>query len=122
MKHQNFTSTISVDQTPQEAFAAINNVRGWWSGKIEGDTDKPGAYGSKRSTPRSGQRTSAEFSARIIKDPPFRFQRRPGPLPGRSRLKLQCFAQEPASSLESYLMSGAAPPILAQEEEPQMYR
>jgi hypothetical protein len=43
MKTQNFTITISVDQTPQEAFAAINNVRGWWSGKTEGDTDKSGA-------------------------------------------------------------------------------
>jgi hypothetical protein len=48
MKHQNFTTTISVDQTPQEAFAAINNVRGWWSGQIEGDTDKPGAEFSYR--------------------------------------------------------------------------
>src|SRR6202171_6431958 len=38
-----FTTTISVDQTPEQAFAAINNVHGWWTGDIEGNTDTLGA-------------------------------------------------------------------------------
>ncbi|HWK06845.1 MAG TPA: SRPBCC domain-containing protein [Puia sp.] len=42
MKKQDFTTTILVDQTPKQAFDAINNVRGWWSGEIEGPTDEPG--------------------------------------------------------------------------------
>ena len=40
MKNQDFTTTIAVDQTPQQAFDAINNVRGWWSENIEGVTNK----------------------------------------------------------------------------------
>ena len=43
MSDQNYTTAFLVDQTPKEAFAAINNVRGWWSGEIEGDTDELGA-------------------------------------------------------------------------------
>jgi hypothetical protein len=42
MKHADFTATFAVDQTPEEAFAAINNVRGWWFGDIEGGTESTG--------------------------------------------------------------------------------
>jgi len=40
MATADFTTTIVVDQTPEEAFNAINNVRGWWSEEIEGSTNK----------------------------------------------------------------------------------
>ncbi|HYK46378.1 MAG TPA: SRPBCC domain-containing protein [Parafilimonas sp.] len=40
MKTSNFTTSIVVDQTPEEAFNAINNVRGWWSDAVEGDTNE----------------------------------------------------------------------------------
>jgi hypothetical protein len=43
MNQQSLTTSFTVDQTPAEAFAAINNVRGWWSGRIEGTTDELGA-------------------------------------------------------------------------------
>lgn len=39
MSDLSFTATFTVDQTPEEAFAAICDVRGWWSGQIEGTTD-----------------------------------------------------------------------------------
>ena len=32
--------TLSFDQTPEEVFEAVNNVRGWWSETIEGETHK----------------------------------------------------------------------------------
>jgi hypothetical protein len=43
MKNQNYSISFAVDQDPEQVFHAINNVRGWWSGEIEGETDKLGA-------------------------------------------------------------------------------
>ncbi len=42
MSDQDYTTSFTVDQTPEGVFAAINNVRGWWTGDIEGGTDKLG--------------------------------------------------------------------------------
>lgn len=42
MNIHSYTTTITVDQSPEEALAAINNVRGWWSGDIQGATSTLG--------------------------------------------------------------------------------
>lgn len=40
MENQDYTTTFVVNQSPQEVYEAINNVRGWWSEEIEGNTNK----------------------------------------------------------------------------------
>ncbi len=39
---KNIAKTITIDQTPAEVFAAINNVRAWWPGEFDGPTEKLG--------------------------------------------------------------------------------
>ena len=43
VSNQDYVKTFAVDQTPKEAFDAINNVRGWWGGDFKGSTDKLGS-------------------------------------------------------------------------------
>lgn len=43
MNAHDFTTSFTVDKSPQEVFAAINQVRGWWSEDVEGHTDQLGA-------------------------------------------------------------------------------
>ena len=40
MTTPDFSTSISVSETPDAVFNAINNVRGWWSEDIKGATDK----------------------------------------------------------------------------------
>lgn len=40
MKTQDFTTTILVDNTPQEVFKAINQPQNWWTGEFIGSADK----------------------------------------------------------------------------------
>ncbi len=39
---RHYSVSIKVDQPPQDVYRSINNVRGWWIGDIEGESDKVG--------------------------------------------------------------------------------
>jgi hypothetical protein len=43
MKPNDYSVSLIVDESPEAVFAAINDVRGWWTGNIEGRTDQLGA-------------------------------------------------------------------------------
>ena len=43
MPQENFSLGFAVDKSPREIFDAINNVRGWWTGEISGETNTLGA-------------------------------------------------------------------------------
>lgn len=42
MNTSDFSTIFTVDQSPEEVFAAINDVRAWWPGEFEGNTVKLG--------------------------------------------------------------------------------
>ena len=37
-----YTTTYEVEQTPRQVFDAVTDVRGWWSGRVEGGTTEVG--------------------------------------------------------------------------------
>ncbi len=43
MSNQDYTISITSEKSPEAVFAAVINVRAWWSGEIEGETDRLGA-------------------------------------------------------------------------------
>lgn len=43
MSNRDFSAAFTVDETPEEVFAAVNDVRGWWSRGLVGKSDKLGA-------------------------------------------------------------------------------
>jgi hypothetical protein len=42
MSEQYLTVEFTVDATPEDTYSSINNVRGWWSAELEGDTEHVG--------------------------------------------------------------------------------
>jgi hypothetical protein len=72
---QNFTSNFTVDQSPDEAFAAAADVARWWTGDVEGSTVSlgdefayryPGAHYSKQKITElvPGKKRSPQVKAR----------------------------------------------------------
>ena len=44
MTHRDFTTAFTVPNSPEEVFAAVTDVRGWWSEDIRGRTDALGEF------------------------------------------------------------------------------
>lgn len=40
MNNKSYSTTLLVDQTPEQVFNAINNVRGWWTKDVKGQSEK----------------------------------------------------------------------------------
>jgi hypothetical protein len=69
MKGENFTVVIRVDRSPQEVYDAVNDVRSWWSGEIDGPTDRLGGVWTYRyqDLHRSTQRvTTLEPGKKVV--------------------------------------------------------
>ncbi|HUQ59080.1 SRPBCC domain-containing protein [Lentzea sp.] len=64
-----YSTSYTVEQSPGEVFAAVLDVRAWWTGEIEGRTDEVGAEFTYRHPPQhySRQRvTELEPGRRVV--------------------------------------------------------
>jgi uncharacterized protein YndB with AHSA1/START domain len=43
MTDQSYSTTLTVDRSPAEVYAAVTDVRAWWSEEVEGPTDRVGS-------------------------------------------------------------------------------
>lgn len=49
---RDYSTSYTVEQSPEEVFAAILDVPAWWMGQIEGRADRPGAEFTYRHPPQ----------------------------------------------------------------------
>jgi hypothetical protein len=47
-----YTTSYAVEQSPDEVYAAVLDVRAWWTGEVEGRTDEVGAEFTYRHPPQ----------------------------------------------------------------------
>jgi hypothetical protein len=68
MSNENLSIAFTVEQSPEEAFAAITRVRDWWSGDVDGPTDQLGAVFTYRyqDIHRSTQRVTELVAGRRV--------------------------------------------------------
>lgn len=64
-----YSTSYTVEQSPDEVYAAVLDVRSWWTGEVEGSTDEAGAEFTYRHPPQhySRQRvTELEPGRRVV--------------------------------------------------------
>ncbi|MCP2244498.1 SRPBCC family protein [Lentzea aerocolonigenes] len=64
-----YSTSYTVEQSPDEVYAAVLDVRSWWTGEVEGGTDEEGAEFTYRHPPQhySRQRvTELEPGRRVV--------------------------------------------------------
>jgi hypothetical protein len=49
---QDYATSYTVEQSPDRVFAAIVDVRGWWTGRVDGITDEVGSEFAYRHPPQ----------------------------------------------------------------------